>query len=376
MVLSVLIASIGIIEYGLIFLVFFVVFLLPAGIIPAPPNGARGKPTSEEPSNNPEHTPLNVLYPFLRLFATPFLLGVYLDLSHPSWAVHFLLFVIACVTTFIGVYALMPRADFGEARRQRYEIVLHGLSIFWLSQNTDDGVMTWLIMMPSLSILCGVPIFYFFRSLRYRVVDGGRRLPGRALQAWYAFLQPLGVVLAAASLVILPIPIATLYLLARFFVGQRMAEAPCLYLRSFSHDGVAKAFGKIVGPGLASSAVVIGLAHVTQTAQEVNRRAHPLYRARLRMVPDEQWKEWVEDQLRVCSAVVLDMTITTPGVTWELERCLEVMPAERIAVLINDGDALALPDVVTIVACSPNWLGRRRAARMLKRWMRWLRLFT
>lgn len=373
-------------EGGVILFALIVLVLFASWVVSVPNTSRKNQPLGVS-RNEDLGSSTSTGLPLLRLFAAPLIVGwtlVRLGLV-PSESACVGLYGTGIATTFVGLL-LVSGWEAGAGRRLRYEIVLYGLSAIWLvtfvnptgvfGSHTHVNTRLLLMILPSATFLLALPISHFIRVLPHRVTPEGRRLPGKTIQTWYRFLQPVGVALGAVSVMVLPVGLVIIYLLLRFHVGQRMEEVPYLYLRSFSQEGVAKAFAKIVGPALAGSGFVVGLAHTTQPALAVNRRVNTLYRARLHLVPDDQWRQWVDAQLRVCPAVVLDMTTTTPGVRWELERALELVPAERIAVLVVDEEIAGLPDDVTVIVCRPGFWERRNAARKLKRWIRWVRIFA
>lgn len=132
-------------------------------------------------------------------------------------------------------------------------------------------------------------------------------------------------------------PIALICLWFRYFVIQEALEHPILYLRSFGYSDVPTAFGRIVNKATRPFGVVVAIVHQTQPESALTRYTNIADQPRVAVVPDSKWQQWVVDQLRNATAVIIDLTVGTEGVAWELEVARSSGDARRVLVLLREG---------------------------------------
>ena len=71
---------------------------------------------------------------------------------------------------------------------------------------------------------------------------------------------------------------------------------------------------------------------------------------------DDRWQSWVTEHLHRCSAVLIDISVDSDGLKWELDRSQELVSRERILVLQEIGSKLPIPSQV----CSILYLRRNK----------------
>jgi hypothetical protein len=54
------------------------------------------------------------------------------------------------------------------------------------------------------------------------------------------------------------------------------------------------------------------------------------------VVPDQQWREWVERTLRGATLAIVDCTITTDSVLWEIQTAVRMLRANHVALIMNE----------------------------------------
>src|SRR5882724_8243449 len=159
-------------------------------------------------------------------------------------------------------------------------------------------------------------------------------------------------------------------LAAAYLIGEKARENPILYLRSFQDHDTDRVLAKIVMPTAGRFAPVLAFAHELQPPQELYRRTNLLTAAQLTTFPDADWQEGILAILPRCRAVLIDVSVETGGVLWELENARAVLPSERIAVLAQEGDRpLDFPGIL-VLRYRFGWRGQRAARKALRGWLK------
>jgi len=198
-----------------------------------------------------------------------------------------------------------------------------------------------------------------------RPLEPGDSSSRRALAAWrlVSWIQgpdvPSILVITALGVVQLGIP----YVFIRWCAGARVGRRAVLYLRSFHDDQAGRVFAEVLTPALHRTVAVTGLVHVAQPMSDLSRNVPLLWRSRFVAIADQNWRAWVERHLEAALAVVVDVSVATDSVTWELDRALAVLPPERLLVLHRTGTPApaGLPSVQYDLS-SPAGIGQVRSS--------------
>jgi hypothetical protein len=169
---------------------------------------------------------------------------------------------------------------------------------------------------------------------------------------------------------LLPVYLLVHYLGLRFVVYHAKAQQPIIYLRSFSIPDVTTAFGRIVVPATSKIGVVSALIHPSQNAMSLQSAVNLSDRARLSISSDDEWQTWVNTQLLHASSAIVDTTISTASVQWELENALEKLGPSHVAVLYQSEEPPDLPKGVWALRYSLAPREARVAQVKLKEWLR------
>lgn len=162
------------------------------------------------------------------------------------------------------------------------------------------------------------------------------------------------------------------FLVACYLIGEKALERPILYLRSYHDHNTSLVLAKIVLPMAVRFAPVLATAHALQPPEELYRRANSLISVRLKLLPNAAWQEWILAVLPRCQAVLIDVSVASASLLWELEHARAVLPAERIIVMAQEeAPHLDLPGV-TILRYRLGWRGRWAARKALHRWLKQL----
>jgi hypothetical protein len=142
---------------------------------------------------------------------------------------------------------------------------------------------------------------------------------------------PLPVLLVIGHPFVLP------YLWLRFLVFEAMAERPIIYLRAFRYVQGPTAFGRIVFKVARRFSVIVAIVHQAQRGSALMRHTSILEQPRTALLPDDRWQTWVVERLKTASAVIIDATVQTDALAWELDHARSVAGLDRTCVLIQRG---------------------------------------
>ena len=88
-------------------------------------------------------------------------------------------------------------------------------------------------------------------------------------------------------------------------------------------------------------------------------------RAELAQASEESWQSWVEQRMARASVVIIDGTVSSAGLSWELDLALKRMDAARIVLLAQKGAAGAAPPGVWRLDYEAGAAGEKLARKRL-----------
>ena len=116
-----------------------------------------------------------------------------------------------------------------------------------------------------------------------------------------------------------------------------MSETPILYLRSFHYGEGPTAFGKIVARVGSRYGVLHALVHETQGPLELHAQTRLTERANFTRVPDADWQGWIRTEMLRASAIIIDRSVPSEGLSWELDQALKHAEPSKIILLTKQG---------------------------------------
>jgi photosystem II stability/assembly factor-like uncharacterized protein len=276
------------------------------------------------------------------------------------------------------------------SRTRKYTFLLIAIVSFWTLRLWISGPWGWLSPLPSnegqpgnlwqyilLTFAAGPAILLLLGFMALRIArpwEGAQGLPApRTVRTLYGMLIGLGVPFVFVCFFLSPTlfiwPLVAAYLILRYMFGERLGWEPILYLRSFSHAAGSRAFGRIIIKTAVRFGVVVGLVHQKQRPSDLHRLARATEHGLFHTVPDDEWQGWVAAHLRRCSAVIIDVSLETSSVTWELEHALRVVGAERMLVLKQKGSHTPVPPQVRVVEYQSEASGEEGTKAALMQWL-------
>jgi hypothetical protein len=188
----------------------------------------------------------------------------------------------------------------------------------------------------------------------------GSIVAGAGLVYFMATSQPAGILLVLFFL--------TVFVLIRYFAGESLTRFPVVYLRAFSSDNVFHTFTSVIAPAISSVHVIVGLTPKGERKKLIKGHFGPSTAA-LYVVPDKVWQVWVQRELERAYAVILDFSVPTENLTWELGEALRVCDRSRITMFVQDGMYIDAPQEIGRIALGATRTSRSKARRELRHWL-------
>ena len=122
----------------------------------------------------------------------------------------------------------------------------------------------------------------------------------------------------------------------RYVAIERLRRSPIVYLRSFHYAGAPRAFAEGIAPAISRFGVVTGLVHGGQKSSVLLSNASIWQFGIMSTVPDDAWQGWVSGTLRYARLVIIDCSVMTESVKWEIDTALSYVSASRVLVVTNN----------------------------------------
>jgi hypothetical protein len=334
-----------------------------------------------------------LLLPTVLLVQTLLTIGVCLEdaarragwliVAHDRWVIG-AGFSIGALSYLNLVVGLVLHHRPNSSRTKKYTFLMLGIVGFWTLLLRLNPRLSCLVLPAStaelfkgerqdqasfvLALFLMGPLFYFVAGLiavrTARRWDGGAGVPAsRRLHKLYGGVMSLGLpvaivcaTVAMASIVIFW-QLLAVYFLLRYALGERFIHEPILFLRSFRNTEGAHAFGRILSRTASRYGVVVGLVHATQRPSDLHRLARVTDHGQFHLVSDDQWQMWVLANLQRCSAVIIDVSVETGSVSWELENARRIAGPHKLLVLRQPGSDTAIPSGCHIVEYKGSGVG-------------------
>jgi hypothetical protein len=155
----------------------------------------------------------------------------------------------------------------------------------------------------------------------------------------------------------------------RYVLVEAFRRHPIIYLRSFHHEEAARTFGRAISPALGPFGVIKALVHGSQTGRLLLSGTSIWQFGIVTTVSDASWQTWVSEAIQNCSLAVIDCTVRTESVDWEIQTSLGKLDPSRILVINMDySGARVMPHGVSAV---PYSIDRRGLARLRSQVTSW-----
>jgi hypothetical protein len=143
--------------------------------------------------------------------------------------------------------------------------------------------------------------------------------------------------------------VALVYSIGRYFIFEKMLLNPILYFRAFQYKDGPQAFARIVAPTATKYGVVLALIHKTQSTEAILPPLTTSMKVYTSAVLDQNWQEYVKDKLSSCSFAIIDYSMQTQALQWELAESIQQIGQERTIVIYRDSELNIPPlDVFTL----------------------------
>jgi hypothetical protein len=157
-------------------------------------------------------------------------------------------------------------------------------------------------------------------------------------------------------------------LMIRYLTVERFRRQPVIYLRSFHYDDAATVFGDAVAPALAPFGVLKGLVHSQQTGGALFSRTSIWQLGLMATVPDARWRDWVTKALRSARLVIIDSSVATESVMWEISSALHYVGQRRVLIIATDQAPINTTGDVEVIKYGKGGKAMARLQRDIAGW--------
>lgn|GEM_PF-3710881 len=164
-------------------------------------------------------------------------------------------------------------------------------------------------------------------------------------------------------------PYLVAHTLMRFHLVPLIEKEPILFFRTFRNPSLGVVYEQIVARAARRIGIVHGLAHITQPPSSLQAGLDFSDEARLEVVQDQEWKSWVLERLAHARAVIVEASVESESLRWEIDSAIERVGASRVAVLVRKGLHAPQARGVWICEYTIDRRGQREARRKLRQWL-------
>ena len=244
-------------------------------------------------------------------------------------------------------------------RKTKYELLLSGVCALLVANlhyvplrlknliHLETLEITWIALLTSIVFFVVVQLIISSLIRPWTAVP--ERFPSKRILRTQRIVRALGLPVVVISVVI-PIPIFLIpYLNLRYVLGEHLARAPIIYLRSFQYSDGPAALGRIVGKVASRFGVIFAVVHAEQKGSDLLAHSRLTEQPQVSTVPNEKWRDLIVSRLRACSAVLIDRTVSSDGLQWEIRKAQELVGPSRIGILQRKGTSMtSVPGVWTL----------------------------
>lgn len=266
------------------------------------------------------------------------------------------------------------------SRYAKYELLTAGIYAFWLAgvfdylpENSSPLNVTelTLVKMAIVSLILAffttiqiiTSLFFPAWSVRPGLLPSMKMV--RAQKLCKGIGIPLIVISAflTGGLLLLP------YLPLRYVVGKRLEKAPIIYLRCFGYSEGPSALGLIIAKVATRFGVLFAIVHPRQRGSDLLFKSQITEQSLVAVVPDKDWQEFIVSKLNICSAVIIDRTVPSHSLEWEITKSIELVDRSRIAILQKRGTAAGpVPSDVWVLEYGLGGKNEKEARKALSTW--------
>ena len=269
---------------------------------------------------------------------------------HSLFSSFLLIFRVAAF--FCIVYSLLIHLQPNLKREKKYNFLLFGTMISSACATASEATkaiitFNFLIEWFTANILFVIFIFVLgvilTKFIKFNLVQG-LPYPHPILRQTYSIIRLLGLIVI--SLIIMPNPISNylifyyfliIYLLFRYLLTEYMQVFPIVYLRSFHYKESSEVFANLISLETSHFGMIIGLVHEKQKGSDIFGATNILNQGQTFTISDELWQEWVIDKLKRCSVVIIDSSVGSESVHWEVVTANKLVDPNRIIILQKEG---------------------------------------
>jgi len=279
----------------------------------------------------------------------------------PYAGVWFLVFVVIALVLRLRQNASRPRA---------YGYLFMALMCLFLAKGLL-GVKPE----PAMSIV--LVVMYCVALIPLAVVEAifarGRTSPVRpstALISLYSVTRIVSSTMVFVSLFFSNVIVVYPFLVLRYFLGERIARNPIVFLHPFKHEATPEIFKKAVVTEGMRFGVVRTLSPAERPLWSLGGRSDLLEVPNVETTSDDQWQDWVRERLRCAYVVIIDYSLETGNLDWEIEQIRAWVDDERVLVLQSSSSTARAPEGYAVLRYDLDKVGLKESRKALRTWLK------
>jgi hypothetical protein len=237
-------------------------------------------------------------------------------------------------------------------REKKYYFLLVGVAILFLTLATDSknfnteasepiqGILgVWLNIFLWIIIYFGIIGVITTVFVKYKLAKKSK-YPDSFILGSYKGFRLFGFPILILSILFTWPFFLIPYLMIRYILTEYMRIFPIVYLRSFHYKESTEVFADLIAPVASQFGVITCLVHEKQKGSDIFAKTHITDQGQTFTISDEYWQDWVQDKLKRCSAVIIDSSVGSESVHWEIVTANKLVDPNRIILLHKEGTEL------------------------------------
>lgn len=277
--------------------------------------------------------------------------------------------ILTLLVTFYVLVFLEHVRPYGN-RRRKYDYALTLASTMslastpWLGHQLLFESKKLLVYQPLIALALALVTSY---SMRQICEPADNPSPAaRYMHYWIKTFVEHVVFAGAAFFLPMALPMA---LVMRYRSVQWMGNCPIVYLRSFSQENAPRVFQKVISDPANKYGVLVALVHESQSASDLTTNYDFLEGSQFSGSCDDDWQAWAADKIEQASAVIIDYSIATEGIRWEVEYALEHSDPSRIVMIVQQGSTIEAPAGVHVIKHEDSRVGFGKVSDEFEKWV-------
>lgn len=194
--------------------------------------------------------------------------------------------------------------------------------------------------------------------------------PSSALTTLYTVTRAVSSTMVFVSLFFQNAVIVFPFLVLRYFLGERIARNPIVFLHPFKHEDTPEIFKKAVVSEGMRFGVVRTLSPAERPLWSLGARSDLMDIPSVETTSDDQWQDWVRQRLESAYVVIIDYSLETGNLDWEIEQIRTWVDDDHVLVLQSGDSTARAPDGYAVLRYDLDKAGLKESREALRTWLK------